>query len=120
MNLSSRFESFWKDYEKAHSSHETKVVHFLATSWGLSFVLAAGLTLDASYLLWAIAFGYVPSWLAHKFIENNRPLSWRNPILSLLADLKLCYDLIKESRHTRHDARPSHVKTSNSTLKAAA
>src|SRR5262249_43528930 len=59
----------------------------LGTSAALSLVGAALWFKKPKLVKWALLAGYGPAWVAHFFIEKNRPATWRYPIWSLYADL---------------------------------
>ena len=83
------FEEFWPFYVREHSRKATRVLHFVGTT-GAMACLAAGLVLGKRRLLFALpVVGYGPAWIAHFFVEKNRPASFKYPAWSLVADLKM-------------------------------
>ena len=41
-----------------------------------------------------LACGYVLPWLAHFFVEHNRPATFLHPVFSLLGDFKLMASIV--------------------------
>ncbi|MDO9381365.1 MAG: DUF962 domain-containing protein [Hyphomicrobiaceae bacterium] len=89
MSEPSSFDEFWPIYLKAHSSPETRVLHFLGTAAAAGCVLAFAKTRKPGWLLAALAAGYGPSWAGHALVEHNRPATLTHPIWSLRADVKM-------------------------------
>lgn len=83
------FEEFWPFYVREHSKKATRVLHFVGTTASMA-CLAGALFLGKRRLLAAMPFvGYGPAWISHFFIENNRPATFKYPLWSLAADLKM-------------------------------
>jgi hypothetical protein len=95
------FEKFWLHYLHEHARPETRDMHLLGT--GLAGLLLATAVLssrvDPQYrpisplkLVAAAAIaGYGPAWISHIFYEGNRPVTFRHPAWSLLADLRMVW-----------------------------
>jgi hypothetical protein len=81
------FDEFWPFYVREHQKKLTRQLHFVGTSLAMSCVLGA--TLGKRRWMWLLApvVGYGPAWIAHFFIEKNRPASFSYPFWSLQADL---------------------------------
>ncbi len=83
------FRDFWPYYLGEHSSRANRALHFVGTTCAIgSIVAAASFGLPA--LLWgAPLLGYGLAWTGHLFVEKNRPATFRYPLYSLAADLRL-------------------------------
>jgi hypothetical protein len=90
------FEEFWPFYVSQHSLAGTRALHFGGTMLVLGALVAgvvaafggAGLA-----SLWAIpaaaVLGYGPAWVAHFFVEKNRPATFTYPWWSLRGDFRM-------------------------------
>lgn len=84
------FALFWPFYLREHARPSTRVIHVAGT------LAAATLAALSATHHWgwrgtvasAVA-GYGPAWCSHFFIEGNRPASFRRPLLSFAADLRM-------------------------------
>ena len=97
-NTITTFKEFWPFYLSQHSLPSTRRLHFIGTSFSIGFFLAVLVTGNLSLLLVALVCGYGPAWIAHFFVEHNRPATFRFPLFSLIADLKMWFLML-----TRHN-----------------
>jgi hypothetical protein len=84
------FAAFWPFYLREHARRETRAIHVVGTVAALA--LAATSLVRAwgrAGLILTLVTGYAPAWASHFFIEHNRPVSFRRPLLSLAADLRM-------------------------------
>jgi hypothetical protein len=56
----------------------------------LLFILEAAVLRDA-WLLVPIVAGYLPAWVAHFFIEHNRPATFTYPAWSIFSDFRMYF-----------------------------
>jgi hypothetical protein len=104
------FEDFWPFYVREHSKPLTRWFHFAGTSAAIVALGAWGKTRKPAYLAAALVGGYLPSWISHFFIENNRPATFKYPLWSLIGDLKM-YGLIWQGKMDAEVAR-AHANSS--------
>jgi hypothetical protein len=90
------FEEFWPFYVAQHRDPVNRALHFTGTSLALAS-LAAAATLSPWWALVAPVAGYGPAWVGHYVFERNRPATFRYPVWSLLADLRM-YALLWRDR----------------------
>ena len=83
------YAEFWPYYLGQHAKRATRAWHMLGTSAAVLSIAGAVLTLDARLLLAALAAGYGPAWMAHAFIEKNRPATFGYPVWSLISDFRM-------------------------------
>jgi hypothetical protein len=83
------FEEFWPFYVREHRLPSTRIMHFVGTSLGM--ILVAGAIAMQFWWLLAAApiFGYGMAWISHFGIEKNKPASFKYPLWSFIADMKL-------------------------------
>lgn len=85
----SSFTEFWPHYVAEHSKPLTRLLHLLGTTLGLGcalFFIAFG-------RWWLFPLGLVPgygaAWIAHFFIEHNKPATFQYPLWSFMGDYKM-------------------------------
>jgi hypothetical protein len=89
------FEEFWPFYVKEHQKKATRILHFIGTT-GAMACLAGGLLTKRRWLLAAApVVGYGPAWIAHFFVEGNKPASFKHPLWSLRADLVMWSKMVR-------------------------
>ena len=83
------FAEFWPFYVSQHVKKVTRWMHLVGTTLMLvTFTYAV--TVNLLHLLIMPIIGYGFAWVAHFFIEKNRPATFTYPLWSLLADFKMC------------------------------
>jgi hypothetical protein len=83
------YGEFWPFYLGQHSRAGTRTLHFIGTLLGLGLLAAALVAWDWRLLLAAPVAGYGFAWLAHAFMEKNRPATFRYPLWSFLSDFRM-------------------------------
>jgi hypothetical protein len=83
------FTEFWPFYVGEHSKSMTRIFHFIGMSAAMISLVA--LIATGRWFLFPIAFvpGYAMAWIAHFFIEHNRPATFKYPVWSFVADYKM-------------------------------
>ncbi len=85
----SDLDDFWPFYISQHLKPKTRLLHFAVPSLCL-LLLAVAAVLRTPWLLMAALVGsYGLAWIGHFFIENNRPATFKYPLLSLRADFRM-------------------------------
>ena len=82
------YEEFWPYYVSEHSRPLTRGLHVFGTSLVLLTLCGAALV-SPSWILAAPVAGYGPAWIAHFFVEKNRPATFTYPWWSLRADFRM-------------------------------
>jgi hypothetical protein len=94
------FAEFWPFYVSQHLDPVCRGLHFAGTGLALLCV-ALGLMASPRWLLLAPLVGYSFSWIGRFLFERNRPAAFGNPLLSLVADLRM-FGLILGGRMGPH------------------
>jgi len=88
------FASFWRFYLSEHSRPLTRRLHFLGTTAAMA-CLVVGLTTRWHWVAYlGLLAGYGPAWIAHFFVEHNKPATFHYPLRSLVADLVLWWKML--------------------------
>jgi hypothetical protein len=83
------YREFWPFYVSQHLQPGTRMLHFIGTTGAILCVIAATATQTWWLLLLAPVVGYGPAWLAHVFVERNRPATFTHPLWSLIGDFHM-------------------------------
>ncbi len=83
------FEEFWPHYVAEHSKPATRTLHAIGTTAALACIAACFATRKWSLLPLALVPGYGAAWIAHFFIEKNKPATFDHPLWSFMADQKM-------------------------------
>jgi len=73
------YRAFWPYYVREHSRPTTRTLHFIGTSTAFALVTLAAVLNEPLLLLPAVVSGYLFAWIAHFFIEHNRPATFTYP-----------------------------------------
>jgi len=84
------FREFYPYYLQEHAKPLCRALHYVGTTLTL-FLLVAALLADLRWLLAIPLAGYGFAWVAHFFIEKNRPATFTYPVWSLLGDYKMYF-----------------------------
>jgi hypothetical protein len=82
------FSEFWPFYVCEHSAPLTRLLHFIGTGTIIP-LLAVALWIDPLFVLLIPVSAYGFAWVAHFFVERNRPATFTYPLWSLLGDLRM-------------------------------
>ena len=88
------FKDFYPYYIEEHSKPKTKLLHFIGTSISLYFLAQLVITFDPIYLIYALLSGYGFAWVAHFFIEKNKPATFTYPFYSFIGDHKMFVEIL--------------------------
>ncbi len=83
------YREFWPFYVRQHLKPGTRALHFLGTSAVILCIAAAGATQEWWLLLLGPIVAYGPAWIAHLFIERNKPATFTHPLWSLIGDFHM-------------------------------
>lgn len=83
------FAEFWPYYLSEHSKFATRVMHVIGTLSAIAFVIFV--VAIGKWWLFPLALvpGYAVVWIAHFFVEKNRPATFTYPLWSFMGDWKM-------------------------------
>jgi hypothetical protein len=85
----SSLDEFWPFYLAQHLNPANRRLHFIGTTLGLALAALAACRREPRLLLAAAAAAYGSAWIGHFFFERNAPATFKHPLLSLRADLRM-------------------------------
>ncbi len=84
------FAEFYPFYLGEHAKPLCRALHYIGTT--LTLVAVALAIMFGSQWLWAVPVaGYGFAWVAHFFVEKNKPATFTYPFWSLLGDYKMYF-----------------------------
>lgn len=83
------FAEFWLFYLGEHDDARTRALHFAGTLGALACIALYVVTGSARWLIAAPLLAYGLAWLGHFTIERNAPATFRFPLWSLIADIRM-------------------------------
>ena len=72
----------------------TRALHFAGTTLSLLIAVSALALRRPILLVPALICGYAFAWVGHFFFEQNRPATFRYPLLSFMGDGRLWWDIV--------------------------
>jgi hypothetical protein len=84
-------KEFWIEYLAAHRHPVNRKLHTTGTLLALLLALGAVLRGRPHLLVNAILVGYALAWLGHFLFERNQPATFKRPVASLRADLRMLW-----------------------------
>ncbi|HLM55542.1 MAG TPA: DUF962 domain-containing protein [Pyrinomonadaceae bacterium] len=104
------FGEFWPFYVREHSRPATRALHAAGTLASTALLVGLAAAGRWRWLPVALVVGYGAAWVAHFFVEHNRPATFKHPLWSLMGDYKMVALMLagrmddEVSRHAAHDA----------------
>jgi hypothetical protein len=94
------FAAFYPFYLSEHSQPMCRALHYIGST-GILSIIAYALFSGNYMALWFMPLmGYGFAWVAHFFIEHNRPATFKYPLYSFIGDWVMFKDfLLGRFRH---------------------
>lgn len=92
---SQTFADFYREYLGLHQNKTCRRLHLLGMAVALGIFAAA---LFTSYWMWSVfapVLVYPFAWTGHLVFEKNTPATFSNPWYSVLADLRMTWDIMR-------------------------
>ncbi|HEU0118437.1 MAG TPA: DUF962 domain-containing protein [Alphaproteobacteria bacterium] len=83
------YAEFWPVYLGEHRLRQTRTLHVIGTLIGILCFIKAVVSLSLGWLFLALMIGYGFAWMAHIFVEKNRPATFIHPLWSLRGDFHM-------------------------------
>lgn len=91
---------FWPYYVSQHLNPINRRLHAVGTTLGLVLGIVALVTSTPSVAVLAVAVAYGCAWAGHFFYEKNRPATFTYPLLSLRADFRMYWLILRGEMDT--------------------
>jgi hypothetical protein len=85
------YGEFWPFYLRDHAKPATRGIHYFGTILSAAVLVWAVATANWWWLIAVPFLGYGPAWIAHFFVEKNRPATFTHPLWSLISDYRMCF-----------------------------
>jgi hypothetical protein len=92
------FDEFYPFYLSQHAKASTRGIHFIGTTCGIIALIAAFLMKTWWVFPAALLAVYGLLFCSHFVFEKNRPATFKNPVWSFRADLKMWFEILKRGR----------------------
>ncbi len=83
------FKEFWPIYIEAHSDRRCRVLHYVGTAGAFLCLALWVITGNHWFAPASLVVGYGFAWLGHALFQKNTPLTFRYPLWSFYADLRM-------------------------------
>ncbi len=88
------FTEFYPFYLGEHANRISRRLHFVGTSMVVVLLVAACVTQLWWLIAAALVQAYAFAWIGHFFFERNRPATFQYPLLSLLGDWRMWWEML--------------------------
>jgi hypothetical protein len=82
------YSAFWLYYLREHARPLTRGLHYIGSALALVF-LGLGILGEPTFYFAVPLAGYGFAWVAHFFVEHNKPATFKYPLWSLYSDWRM-------------------------------
>lgn len=86
-----QYTEFWPYYLREHSNANCRRLHYIGSTLALLCLITAFIFMMPWLVLLALVAGYGPAWIAHFFVQKNRPATFTYPFWSLYSDFRMYF-----------------------------
>lgn len=93
------FGAFYQSFLDEHADPRNRKYHFIGTGIALCVLLHMLCTAKwwLAPMVPAAMYGF--SWFGHRYVQGNRPDTWRRPLYSFAAHIRMFMDIIAHKIH---------------------
>jgi hypothetical protein len=91
------YEEFWPFYLREHAKPLSRVLHYIGTTGVIALTVLAIYTQNWAILWLTPIFGYGFAWVAHFFVEHNKPATFTHPLWSFISDFRMYWLFLTRS-----------------------
>jgi len=88
------FGDFYPYYLTEHANRTSRRMHFIGTSIAVVLLVTAVVTRAWWLAGAALVQGYAFAWIGHFFFERNKPATFKYPLMSLMGDWRLWWEIL--------------------------
>ena len=88
------YKDFFPFYLREHSKKNTRILHYIGTIGYQALLWSLIVTQNYYFIPLILIAGYGPAWVAHFFIEKNKPATFKYPLYSFIGDWVMLKDII--------------------------
>jgi hypothetical protein len=88
------YTEFWDFYVQEHSQPLTQWLHFFGTSLAILLLVWFIWRGTWVFLPLCLVVGYGFAWIAHFFVEKNKPATFKYPLWSFISDYKMMWMMV--------------------------
>lgn len=81
-----------------HKNDTSRRLHVVGTSSAAALLALAAAQRSGKTLALVPIVGYGLAWIGHFYFEKNKPATFKYPLYSLRADLRMCYEVLSGKR----------------------
>jgi hypothetical protein len=89
------FNEFYQDYLSLHRNRTCRRLHLLGMAVALVVFVVVVCSSFWMFSVLAPVAVYPFAWTGHLMFEKNQPATWTNPFFSILADLRMTWDICR-------------------------